>query len=165
MAVIYILIFAGLIMLIILVVSISLHIPPKEIKTLMYYKLDIASRKITTISSYTLHVEISNLNINDYSLISLADLNTFMNNESKLPTHSYMIAVNEFYSYTLKKALPVLIKDEVSIIIFLPILISSTNNKYQEKQVQQLNGFIFSDEFKNIFSYTQLNSQSQATNE
>lgn len=124
----------------------------------MYYKLDIASQKITTISSYALHDEISNLNVNDYHLILLTDLDAFINNKIALPAHSYMVAANELYSYSLKKALPVLVNDQVSIIIFLPILISSTNNKYQEKQVQQLNGFIFSDEFKNIFSYTQLNS-------
>lgn len=130
----------------------------------MYYKLDIASLKITIISSHALQAVACDLNNNNYNLISLADIDAFINQGAKLPTSSFLIVVNDFYSYVLKKALPLLIKDQVSIIIFLPILISSSNHGYQKKQVQQLNGFIFSDEFKNIFSYTQLNSQYPATN-
>jgi hypothetical protein len=90
----------------------------------MYYKLDIASQKITTISSYDLYVETSSLNLNDYSLISLTDLDAFINNKAIQPHRSYIIAANELYSYSLKKALPVLIKNQISIIIFLQILIS-----------------------------------------
>jgi hypothetical protein len=124
----------------------------------MYYKLDLPERKITTISSAAIDEESSNLNKNDYELIFLHDLEAFTNQKGKLPDNSFLITLNDTYSHSLKKALPILIKKHISIIIFLPIVVSSNNNNYQQHNVQQLNEFIFSEEFKNIFSYSQLNS-------
>lgn len=151
----YLILLTGFILLILFIRVISFRRPPKENGIFMYYKLDMACLKITTISSQSLEAEIGYLNNNNYSLILLTDLDAFIKQQSKLPAHSFLIAINDLYSYSLKKALPVLIKNHISIIIFLPILISSGNPGYQQKEVQQLNGFIFSDEFKNIFSYSQ----------
>ena len=124
-------------------------------KELMYYKLNLKDKKITTISSIILQEDTKQLSNTGYELIFLSDLDAFVKQKIQLPHHSFLVAFNESYSYTLKNALPSLISENISLIIFLPVLIAHNSNNYQEQEVQQLNEFIFSTEFKNIFSYTQ----------
>lgn len=123
----------------------------------MYYKLDLQRREITTITYAGLNEDTEKLSAFNYELIFLSDVEVFISSNAKLPEKSFLISLNETYSRSLKQALPVLIEENISLIIFLPVLISSNHNKYQQKEVQQLNDFIFSGEFKNIFSYTQPN--------
>ena len=163
-AVIYIAILIGFVLLIVIIRLLPYDVQPREKRVLMYYKLDLENRKITTISSATVEEQSINLNKNNYELIILSQLEAFTNQKVNLPDRSFMIALNDAYSHSLKRALPGLIKKHISIIIFLPIIISDNNNQYQEKSVQQLNEFIFSEEFKNIFSYTQPIRQLPTTN-
>lgn len=157
-AVIYIAILIGFVLLIVIIKLLPYDVQPREKRVLMYYKLDLKNRKIITISSASVEEQSINLNKNNYELIMLSQLEAFTNQQANLPDNSFLIALNDVYSYSLKRALPILIKEHISIIIFLPILVSSNNNQYQGKTVQQLNEFIFSEEFKNVFSYTQPNT-------
>ncbi|MFM9909234.1 MAG: hypothetical protein ACKVOW_07795 [Chitinophagaceae bacterium] len=129
----------------------------------MYYKLHLKDKKITTISTVVLQDDTKILGNTGYELIFLSDLDAFVKQKIQLPHHSFLVAFNESYSYTLKNALPALIDENISLIIFLPVLIANNSNNYQDKEVQQLNDFIFSAEFKNIFSYTQPICQTSTT--
>jgi hypothetical protein len=162
-AIVYVVLSVGFILLILLIKFLPFAKPVKGNQLLMYYKLDLAEKKISTITSTVLEEDTKWLNANNYELIFLSDLEAFTNQKIKLPNNSFLIALNETYSYLLKRALHVLIKEQVSIIIFLPIIVTSDNEKYQQKEIQQLNEFIFSEEFKNIFSYTQLNNTTATT--
>ncbi|MCW3107547.1 MAG: hypothetical protein JWQ09_2053 [Segetibacter sp.] len=160
---IYITVFIGVMLLAIVFGFLQFSRKSIEKKVLMYYKLDLTQRKITTITSLAVEEESKYLNGNDYELIVLTDLDAFTVKNEKLPQHSFLIILNDVYSHSLKMALPRLVSEHISIIVFLPILISSNSNQYRQKAVQQLNDFIFSEEFKNIFSYAQPNSHLSAT--
>lgn len=123
----------------------------------MYYKLDLANRKITTLADDALREHAGQLNNNHFRSISLSDIKSFIGHKNPLPENSFLILLSESYSSLLRKSLPVFIKKNISIIIFLPVTIFSNNNKYLRKQAQELNEFIFSDEFKDIFCFTQPN--------
>jgi uncharacterized protein YggT (Ycf19 family) len=86
-------------------------------------------------------------------LIFLSDIIAFINQQKSLPINSFIIALNDTYHNTLKTALPHLIRADISMIMFLPILVSLNNKERQEKQAQQLNEFVFSEEFQNVFSH------------
>lgn len=152
---IYTLLFVGFILLLLFIRYLPIHKLPNQNQVLMYYQMNLPEIKITTISSYAMEEKSLYLQKNNYEFIFLTDLNLFTNQGVKLPPDSFLIILNDTYSDALKKALPVLIKEHISIIIFLPVLVSPDNNKYQKKNVQQLNEFMFSEEFKNIFSYAQ----------
>lgn len=156
-AIIYIAILIGFLLLVLAIKFFPFVKSKNEKHVLMYYKLDLQRREITTITYAGLNEDTEKLSAFNYELIFLSDVEVFISSNTKLPEKSFLISLNETYSRSLKLALPVLIKENISLIIFLPILISPTTTKYQQKEVQQLNEFIFSEEFKNIFSYTQPN--------
>lgn len=104
----------------------------------MYYALNLAERKITTIAS--LVSDMNKLFNEDYELIRMTSLKEFMKHEKGLPQNSILIASNRSCVYTILKAFPVMTRDKVSIIIFIPISLL-TNNKFQEIQTV-LNQFI-----------------------
>lgn len=156
-AIIYIAILIGFLLLVLAIKFFPFVKSKKEKHVLMYYKLDLQRREITTITYAVLNEDTEKLSAFNYELIFLSDVEVFISSNAKLPEKSFLISLNETYSRSLKLALPVLIKENISLIICLPILISPTTTKYQQKEVQQLNEFIFSEEFKNIFSYTQPN--------
>ena len=153
--IIYISLFVGFVLLFLAIRYLPIRKLPNQNQVLMYYQMNLPEIKITTISSFAMEEKSLHLQRNNYELVFLTDLNLFTYQGVKLPADSFLIALNDTYSYALKKALPVLIKEHVSIIIFLHVLVSSDNSKYQQKNVQQLNEFIFSEEFKNVFSYAQ----------
>ncbi|MDQ2719867.1 MAG: hypothetical protein M3Z26_08945 [Bacteroidota bacterium] len=67
----------------------------------------------------------------DYELIRITSLKEFMKHRTKLPEHSFLIAASESSIYTILKAFPVLTREKISIIIFIPIFLL-TINKFQE---------------------------------
>lgn len=162
-AIIYVAILIGFVLLVLAIKFFPFVKSKKEKHVLMYYKLDLQSREITTITYAGLNEETQKLSEFSHELIFLSDVEAFINSKAKLPEKSFLISLNETYSHSLKQALPVLVEENISLIIFLPILISSNRNKYQQKEVQQLNDFIFSEEFKNIFGYTQPNCRTSTT--
>jgi hypothetical protein len=119
--------------------------------------MDLREREVTTITYTVLEEDTRDLSNNGYELIFLPDLGAFINQKTTLPGKSFLIGTNQTYSHILKNALPFLIKENISLVIFLPVLIAPNSKKYHQKEVQQINEFLFSDEFKNIFSYTQPN--------
>lgn len=106
----------------------------------MYYVLNLAERKITSASLPSLKNDVNKLFNEDYELISTASLKEFTKHRTKLPEHSILIAVDEPGIYTILKAFPVLTREKISIIIFIPIFLL-TKNKFQEIQTA-LNQFI-----------------------
>ncbi len=100
---------------------------------------------------------LSNVGVSQVVLLYIEDYaaKTPPGRKIKLPKNSFLIAASESYSNLLKVALPSLGHDKINIVIFIPILLIPSNDTHNEKKVQQLNEFIFSEEFKNIFGYTQ----------
>jgi len=129
----------------------------------MYYKIELPERKITTITAAIVATEMLSNIYSGYVELHLKDINAFKSHKIKLPLYSCLVVQNEMYGTTLKKALPLLMAENIKIIIFIPVLSVSGNYTYQQKRIQQLNDFIFSDEFKKIFCYTQLNSMEHTT--
>ncbi len=123
----------------------------------MYYRLNLAEQKITTIPFRALKEDMNKLFEKDYELIRLPALTAFINHKTNLSKRSFFVAVNESCIYTLIKALPVLKKEKVLIIIFIPVFLISSNNRSQEIQ-SWLQQFIFSEDFKNKSDNTQLKS-------
>lgn len=162
-AVIYISLLIGFVLLIIIIRFLPFKEMPEDSQTLMYYKLDLRTHTISVIMSAVLEEDAKKLSENDYELIFFYDLEAYVNHKKTLPPKSFLIALNEMYSYSLKEALPVLIKENISLIIFLPVLISASNDQYRHKELHQLNEFIFLGEFKNTFRYTQPNIQLSST--
>ena len=103
-----------------------------------YYVLNLAERKITTVAS--LKSDMNKLLDEDYELIRMTSLKEFMKHEKELPENSILIAANKSCVYKILKAFPVLTRDKISIVIFIPIFLL-TNNKFQEIQTA-LNQFI-----------------------
>src|SRR5437868_13568794 len=125
----------------------------------MYYRIDLQKREISTVSFSALDQEAKHLHNLDYEFIFLSNVKAFIMQKQKLPNKSIFIALNEIYSHLLAMFLPILVNQEISIIIFLPIIISSNCSEYSQTAVQQLIQFLFSEEFKNMSSYTHENSE------
>ena len=123
----------------------------------MYYKLELPQRKITTVTADIVAAEILNNAYRGYVQLPVKDIDAFWSGKLKLPQLSCVLVQNEMYGNTLKKALPRLMEENTVIIIFIPVFFVARNYIYQQKRVQQLNDFIFSDEFKKIFCSAQLN--------
>jgi hypothetical protein len=153
--IIYTALLAGFILLLLFIRFFPFSKKQKEVNTLMYYQLELPERKISTVSISVFENNCKELIRNDCEIIFLSDLEAFAIQQLKLPDRSFLIAQNESYTYILKTALPSLLSNNIVIIIFIPVIVTESNNIHNEKQVQQLNEFIFSDEFKNIFNYTQ----------
>jgi reverse gyrase len=151
--IIYTALFAGFILLLLFIRFFPFSKKQEEAKTLMYYQLELPRRKISTVSILFFESNCKELIRSDYEIIFLSDLEAFAIRQSKLPDRSLLIAQNE--SYILKTALPTLLSKNITITIFIPIIVVEGDNIHKEKQVQQLNEFIFSEELKNIFNYTQ----------
>ncbi len=154
-AIIYTTLFLGFILLLLFIRHFPFIKKPVENTVLMYYKLELPKRKITTITTAGLEQDSKFLNNSGCKLIFISDLEAYAELRSKLPNYSFLVTVTESYSNILKLALPFLVHDKINIVIFIPILMVPDNSIHKEKQVQQLNEFIFSEEFKNIFDYTQ----------
>ncbi len=153
--IIYAALFAGFILLLLFIRLYPFSHKSKDDTILMYYMLELPDKKVTTITASHFEQHCKLLNSKGYELVFLSDLEEFASSLSKLPANSFLIALNESYSSILKTSLPALLKNNIHIIIFIPIIVVQGDNNRKEAQVQQLNEFIFSDEFKNIFSYTQ----------
>ena len=153
--IIYTALFAAFILLLLFIRFFPFSKKQKEVNTLMYYQLELPERKISAVSVSVFEDKCKELIRNDSEIIFLSDLEAFALNQLKLPGSSFLIAQNESYSNILKTALPALLSNNIVIIIFIPVTVAESNNIHNEKQVQQLNELIFSDDFKNIFSYTQ----------
>jgi hypothetical protein len=106
----------------------------------MYYVLNLVERKITKASLLSLKNDMNKLFNEDYEIIGMTSLKEFMKYGTKLPEYSILIAANKYCVYTILKAFPVLTRDKISIVIFIPIFLL-TNNKFQEIQTA-LNQFI-----------------------
>lgn len=126
-------------------------------KPSMYYKLNLAEAKITSITLSALKEDMDNLFDEDYKLIKSAALKAIINHKTPLPQRSFFVAVNESCVRTIIKALPVLKKEQLSIIIFIPTFLVESNNGSQEMQ-PGLQQFIFHEVLKNKSGDTQLNS-------
>ncbi len=98
----------------------------------------------------------------DYKLIRSPALKAIINHKTQLPPKSFFVAVDEACVHTLIKALPVLKKEQLSIIIFIPTFFVESNNASQEIQ-SGLQQFIFHEVFKNKSGDTQLNSAASPT--
>lgn len=156
-AIIYAALFIGFILLILVIRFLPFSKKQQDSPALMYYKIELKIRTVTAIAYPVLVEDTKKLSNNDYELIFLSDLESLIHQKAALPEKSFLIGTNETYCDTLKDALPVLIKENISLVIFLPVLISPNSKKFHQKEVQQINEFLFSGEFKNIFSYTQPN--------
>ncbi|MBK8712998.1 MAG: hypothetical protein IPL97_14195 [Niastella sp.] len=154
-AIIYTALFLGFIFLLLFIRRFPFAKKSEGNNVLMYYKLELPENKITTITAINLEQDSKLLNSSGYELVFLSDLEEYTRHEVKLPNSSFLIAANESYSNLLKVALPSLVHNKINLVIFIPILLIPSNETHSEKQVQQLNEFIFSEEFKNIFGYTQ----------
>ena len=129
----------------------------------MYYKIEVAKAGVTLIEKFAVQCTVSELRENKYKLIYLSHLRKFIKRRTALPGKYYLLISKQKYGSVLKMVLPLLAKEKVAIVILLPVVVSCNCNKYHQVKVQQLNDFMFSEEFKNIFSYTQPNRQLAAT--
>jgi hypothetical protein len=129
----------------------------------MYYKIEVAKTQVSLIEKSALQCTASLLRDNKYKPIHLSQVRKFIKKRTALPGKYYLLISKQTYGSLLKIALPLLAKEKVVIVILIPVILVSCCNKYHQVKVQQLNDFIFSEEFKNIFSYTQPNSQLPAT--
>lgn len=154
-AIIYIVLFLFFILLLLFIRCFPFTKKTEGDSVLMYYKIELPENKITTITALNLEQDSKLLNSSGYELVFLSDLEEHTRHQIKLPKNSFLIAASESYSNLLKAALPLLVHDKINIVIFIPILLIPSNDTHNEKKVQQLNEFIFSEEFKNIFGYTQ----------
>jgi hypothetical protein len=129
----------------------------------MYYKIEVAKAGMSLIEKPALQLIASQLRENKYKPIYLSHIRRFLKKKTALQGSYYLLISKQLYGPLLKKALPLLAEEKIILIILLPVIVSSNCNKYHQVKVQQLNDFMFSEEFKNIFSYTQPNSQLPAT--
>jgi hypothetical protein len=111
--------------------------------TLMYYKVDLPGKKITTIPFSDLEKEAKLLIDNDYELIAFHDAKAFTDKE-KLPRHSLLIVSGEAYNISIKEIFPFFLKEQISIFIFLPVIVPA-DNKARTKQVQDFSQSLFND--------------------
>lgn len=125
----------------------------------MYYKIEVEKAVLSLIEKSALHFTESDLHAKKYKPIYLSHIRKFIENGTTLPGNYYLLISKQTYGPLLKKALPLLAKEKVAITILLPVIVSHNCNKYHQLKVQQLNDFMFSEEFKNIFSYAQPNTQ------
>ncbi len=131
-AVIFIVLALGLTLMLIVIKFYPFKVSTVTKEFSMYYVLDLGKRKITTASLPSLKNDINKLFNEDYELIRIASLREFMKHETKLTENSILIAANESCIYTILKVFPLLLKQNISIIIFIPIFLLT--NKFQEIQ-------------------------------
>lgn len=146
--IIYISIFTAFIL---LVFIIRLTYLPKQFgdrKTLMFCKLEVHDRKITLISFEALLSESTNLSNSSYEFIVLTDLNLFIHHQNKLPDNCFLIAFNASYTHLLKRAIPILMQENISMVIFIPILKSLENTGMQKKESPRMSDLSFVGEFE-----------------
>ena len=106
----------------------------------MYYKLNLAEAKITSITLRALKEDMDRLFDEDYELIRPAALKAILNHKTPFLNDHFFVAVNESCVHILIKALPVLKKEQLSIIIFIPTFLVESNNVSHEihPRLQQL---------------------------
>ncbi|HQW84088.1 MAG TPA: hypothetical protein PK987_06505 [Ferruginibacter sp.] len=124
----------------------------------MYYKIEVAKAVVSLIEQSAVQCTASQLRDNNYKPVHLSQIRKFVKQKTALPGTYYLLISKQKYGSLLKIALPLFAKEKEAIVILLPIIVSSNCNKYHQLKVQQLNNFMFSDEFKNIFCYTQPNT-------
>ncbi len=106
----------------------------------MYFRLNLTERKIIAITFRALKEDMDRLFDADYELIRSATLKAIINQKTPLPQRAFFVAANESCLHTLIKALPVLKKEKLSIIIFIPTFLVESNNTSREMdlRLQQL---------------------------
>lgn len=128
----------------------------------MYYRLNVLEQEITSITLRALKDDVDKLFDEDYELMRLVKLKAIVNRKTPLPQRSFFVAVNKSCFHTLIQALPVLKKEQLSIIIFIPTFLVESNNASQEIK-PGLQQFIFKEDFKNKSGNTQLNGATSPT--
>ena len=129
----------------------------------MYYKIEVAKAGVNLIDKSALHFTISQLRNKNYKPIYLSHIRRFIKKRTPLKGNYYLLISKQLYGLLLKKALPLLVTEKNAIVLLLPVIVSCNSKKYHQLRVQQLNDFMFSEEFKIIFSFTQPNNQVPAT--
>ncbi len=102
----------------------------------IYYKFDLKGNKITAITFNIFKEETNKLFDKGYQLIGLPELKALIKYKTKLSENLFMVAVNNSFAQYVNDALPILIDEQINIIIFIPTFIVSSNNKYQNIQDQ-----------------------------
>lgn len=151
--IIYLSIIVGFILLILIIRMTFLSKRREKGEILSYCKLDVRYRKITFISNETLLSESKILSKNKYEYITLTDLELFIQQQKKLPDKYFLIAFNKSYADLLKRAIPILMQESISIIILLPIFKSPTVSQHQKKRYNhQMSDLILIGEFEKYLS-------------
>ena len=124
----------------------------------MYYKIEVVWATLNLIEKSALLFTVLQLRNKNYEPIYLSHIRRFIKRRTALQGNYYLLISKQLYGPLLKKALPLFVKQKVAIVLLLPVIVSGNCRKYHQLRVQQLNDFMFSEEFKNIFSYTQPNN-------
>ena len=127
--IIYLLLLLAFFLLIVFIKYWPFHINVQKMYVLKYHKLDLKKGETITLSTKEFEQELSALIKNGYDLSSLDELFNCMKNQTIFPQKAFVVLMQHDTSVTIKPLTLELIKQNVKIVFFRPVLLKGEEDE------------------------------------